>query len=248
MSSKITTEDFIQKSSKIHPPQKYDYSKVHYTNNRNKVCIICLTHGEFLQSPFNHLMGKGCPDCAKEKVSKICFQNNKKNVIPFEIMVQRFHQKHSNKYQYIKPNQFRGYRQKITIICPKHGIFIQQVQSHLNGAGCSKCANEGSKDVKIIQKYLQNQNIIYKTEKRFKDCRNKLPLPFDFYLPEYNICIEFDGIQHFKPTYGEEKFKQRKINDSIKNKYCKENNINLIRIPYWESSNIENLIFKELLS
>ena len=79
-------------------------------------------------------------------------------------------------------------------------------------------------------------------EYRINECRNILPLPFDFYLPDYNICIEVDGMQHYEPaTFGgisKEKaidnFRESKIRDNIKTQYCKDNNIKLIRIPYWE--------------
>jgi len=73
-------------------------------------------------------------------------------------------------------------------------------------------------------------------------------LPFDFYLLMHNILIEFDGKQHFEPiSYGmssekaEKSFLKLKQNDKIKNKYCLDNNINLIRIPYTEK-NIENVL------
>lgn len=89
----------------------------------------------------------------------------------------------------------------------------------------------------------------------FLDCCNIKPLPFDFYLPEYNVCIEYDGIQHFEPTRFNKKmtieeandnFIQQKFRDEIKNNYCKNNNIKLLRIPYTEYDNIEKVINKYL--
>lgn len=94
-------------------------------------------------------------------------------------------------------------------------------------------------------------NINFIQEYKFSDCKNKKPLPFDFYLPDYNICIECDGIQHFKPIKyygGEEKFIQRQQNDKIKTQYCKNNNIKLIRIPYQDYSLISSHYLKERLS
>ena len=75
------------------------------------------------------------------------------------------------------------------------------------------------------------------------------PLPFDFYLPDYNTCIEYDGIQHFEVVDyfgGLDGFITTKIRDTIKNEYCKSKNIKLIRIPYWGFDNIENILKKEL--
>ena len=83
-----------------------------------------------------------------------------------------------------------------------------------------------------------------KHKKRFKDCKDLNALPFDFYLPYYNLCIEHDGIQHFKPTKrsnkitneeAKENFKYIQNHDQIKNNYCKEKGINLLRIKYDEN-------------
>jgi len=88
-----------------------------------------------------------------------------------------------------------------------------------------------------ITDYLLRKNIKYEYQKRYEDCRNINPLPFDFYLPEYNLIVEFDGYQHFNPVKkwgGAIGLKQRELHDSIKNKYCKDNGINIIRITYLE--------------
>ena len=93
-------------------------------------------------------------------------------------------------------------------------------------------------------------NIKYDIQYRFDDCKNILTLPFDFKLKKNGrpICIEFDGDMHFKPrgTDTIEYFIQRKINDGLKNEYCLNNGIKLIRIPYWETQNIEKILIKEL--
>jgi len=79
---------------------------------------------------------------------------------------------------------------------------------------------------------------------------------FDFYLPDYNLCIEFNGIQHYEPIdfagrgydWSKENFKKIKINDKIKTKYCRNNNIPLLIIPYWKFDNIEEMLSQKLLS
>ena len=86
-----------------------------------------------------------------------------------------------------------------------------------------------------IMSILKENNIRFTKQYKFNDCKNKLPLPFDFYLPDYNACIEYDGKQHFEPVSyfgGEDEFIRRKHNDKIKTKYCFQNNILLIRVPY----------------
>ena len=96
------------------------------------------------------------------------------------------------------------------------------------------CLNK-SKGEMYIEEILKDNDIDYIPQKRFKDCKNKRTLPFDFYLIDNNTCIEYDGSQHFTPVEywgGEDRFNDTKRNDEIKNQYCKDNNINLIRIPY----------------
>lgn len=114
--------------------------------------------------------------------------------------------------------------------------------------GCPKCAS--SKGEKRISKYLDNKGIDYEAQWIFEDCKNIFNLPFDFFLPKENICIEYDGEYHFMPIkIGNITFEQAKENlnklkyrDEIKTNYCKNNNIKLIRIPYMEFNNIEKIL------
>ena len=96
--------------------------------------------------------------------------------------------------------------------------------------------------------YLAKNNIEFIEQHRFDDCRNLLPLPFDFYIPSLNLAIEYDGEQHFKLNScfnkTEKKLREVQKRDNIKTQYCKENNINLLRIPYWEFKNIGNILNK----
>lgn len=105
----MSTEEFIKKSKQIHG-NKYDYSKVEYTNNKTKVCIICPTHGEFYQKPNVHLMNHGCPKCAIENRKKI-------QKINIEDFVKRANVIHNYKYDYslVKYNYIKD---KVNIICP----------------------------------------------------------------------------------------------------------------------------------
>lgn len=96
------------------------------------------------------------------------------------------------------------------------------------------CLNKSKGEI-YIEEVLKENGIIFIPQMRFDDCRNIRPLPFDFYLPNNQICIEYDGRQHSESVKfwgGEKRFEDRKINDSIKDEYCKHNNIELIRIPY----------------
>lgn len=97
------------------------------------------------------------------------------------------------------------------------------------------CLKRKSRREELIDSFLSDNDVSCESEYRFEDCKNDRCIPFDFYLPTYNTLIEYDGEQHFRPVDfwgGEEAFKYRQQNDEIKNKYCKENNITLLRLPY----------------
>ena len=101
-----------------------------------------------------------------------------------------------------------------------------------------------------IREWLIENNISYETEKTFEGMVYKQPLRLDFYLPKHNIGVEFDGAYHFHSydwVGGDETLEINKLRDSIKNKYCEDNNIKLIRIPYWEYKNIANILTQEIV-
>jgi hypothetical protein len=232
-----SVDDFINKSKKIHG-DKFDYSKVDYKNTHSKVEIICPNHGSFLQTPAHHLQGIGCPQCA----GNIKYTN--------QSFIDKANEIHKGKYLYDNLD-YQGANKKVTITCPKHGDFSQVAASHLQGIGCPYC--QESKGVIIVRSILKKFDLPFIEEKKFQDCRNTLKgracvmLPFDFYLPNNNTIIEYDGVQHFKPSFGEKSFEITTRNDKQKNKYCKKNGIKLIRIPYtMKKEDIEPYILQEL--
>ena len=124
---KLTKEDFIEKAREVHG-DKYDYSKVNYVSSKTLVSIICPIHGEFEQTPNNHLRGSGCPHCSgTKKLTK-------------EDFIKKAREIHGDKYDYSKVNYVNN-RTKVTIICPIHGEFPQRPSSHLNGKGCPHCGD-----------------------------------------------------------------------------------------------------------
>jgi very-short-patch-repair endonuclease len=216
---KNTKEIFIEKSNKIHN-NKYDYSLVMYKNAHKKIKIICKEHGIFKQRPNDHLSGYGCIKCSGR------YRKNDEFIVNSNII-------HNNKYDY-SLIKYKNNKTKVKIICPIHGVFKQRPDNHLHN-GCPNCKE--STNEKIIRLYLKENNIKYLTQKTFVDCKNIFKLPFDFYLPDYNTCIEYDGKQHYEPINyfgGLKTFKKIQHRDKIKDKYCKENNICLLRIKYDE--------------
>ena len=123
---KSTTEEFIKKAKEIYG-DRYDYSKVEYKGNKEKVCIICPEHGEWWMSPNNHLRGHRCPGCyGTPKHTNDEFIKMARDV-------------HGDKYDYSKV-EYDGLKNNVCIICPTHGEFWQSPNSHLNGAGCPTCS------------------------------------------------------------------------------------------------------------
>lgn len=135
MSGRLTTEDFINRSSKIHN-NKYDYSKTVYVRANDKVVIICHQHGEFKQLPRHHIKGIGCQKCGFIKRG----ENNKKTAEQF---INEAKLIHGDKYDYSLV-EYTSCRNKVDIICKKHGVFSQTPSSHLTGMGCSSCGLDKS--------------------------------------------------------------------------------------------------------
>jgi very-short-patch-repair endonuclease len=225
-----TSEKFINNSHKIHG-NRYDYSLVDYVNNITKIKIICGEHGVYQQSPNVHSRGGGCPICAKKLLGKLHAKTQDQYINEVKLI-------HNNKYDYSLVKYINA-QTKIIIICPIHGMFKQEANSHRSGNGCPICRQ--SKGEIEISKYLINNGIEFQYQKVFNDCEHKRKLRFDFYLPQYNTCVEYDGKQHFIANEyfgGTKSLESQKERDIVKNKYCKDNNIILIRIKYNE--NIKN--------
>jgi hypothetical protein len=214
---------FISKSNKIHM-NKYSYDKSIYINNKTKLIVVCPHHGDFLITPIHHYQGHGCKKCShqhRRSTEEFILESNKI---------------HNNKYDY-NNSIFLSLKNSVNIICNIHGEFSQGAGHHLIGHGCPNCSL--SHGEKFIKKWLDRNEIKYISQKKFDNCLSlkSKKLKFDFFLPTLNVCIEFDGKQHFEPLEffgGEKTFKILKENDSIKNIYCEKNNISLIRIKYNE--------------
>lgn len=190
----------------------------------------CLIDGyEWYAAPANILFGKGCPKCAGN--------------------ARKTHDEYVNEVSMINSNiiVIGKYINATTPILHKCKIdnneWYARPDDILHGRGCPRCND--SKGEKTICKWLNNHYILYEPQMLFNDCKDKQSLPFDFYLPDLNICIEYDGIQHFEPIdfagkgkeWAKKQLEYIQRHDDIKNNYCANNNIKLLRIPYY--ANIE---------
>ena len=231
---RLNNKEFIQRAKEIHG-NKYDYSKANYFNNQTKITIICSEHGEFEQAPGSHLSGSGCPRCA-------LIERKVKNSLTTEEFVERARKVHGSKYNYLKVKYINAKR-KVLILCSEHGEFEQVPNYHLSGNGCPKC--KSSKGEEEVRKWLISNNVSFEEQKSFDGCVYKLPLKFDFYLPETNTIIEYDGEFHFMETGLKNSLDRSLTRDRIKDRYCIDNNINLIRIGFWEE--ISKILEENLL-
>ena len=223
-----STDEFINKANEIHYNQ-YDYSKTEYKGSDKKICVICHKkdefgeeHGEFYVTPHSHIgkMQSGCPKCAKKFGSK-------------ERFIKLANHKFNNFYDYSLVD-YKNALTDVKIICPIHGIFDITPNEHLTGRGCPHC--QESKMEHIVRTLLLDNNIDFEFQKRFDWLK---PLSLDFYLPQYNIAIECQGGQHFKPIDffgGEEKYKRTVEYDTKKKELCQQHSIKLL---YFSNLNIE---------
>ena len=229
---KLTNEEAYKViESKL--PDDFEIYEFNYTG---KYGLIKLRHecGEIIENSFHYFRN--------QKIVCACQKSNKKKNT-------------SELNAYIKDKGYDDY--EIIKYVNSKTIYVKHSCGHVfkrtfdniraNGLKCPKCYPNQSTGAKLIEEYLKVNKIDYIKEKTFDDCRDVNLLPFDFYLPEYNTCIEFDGIQHFEPIDffgGIEKFKICKLHDSMKNKYCNANEITLIRIPYTNIYNVNDILDK----
>lgn len=154
MPARDTTKTFIEKCCKMHN-NKYDYSKVHYVNNRMNVKIICPIHGVFIQQAGNHAHGAGCKICG-------ILSKTKKSMLTNAAFIKKSQKLHNNKYDYSKVN-YLGRKSKVMIICPIHGEFSQYASKHLLGKGCPRCAiiNAGMKNRSTNEEFIAKSQKVH---------------------------------------------------------------------------------------
>ena len=239
--SKIVPIDkLLKKFNEIHH-NTYTYDFSTYIDGKKEMRMYCPIHGEFWQTPANHLNGHGCQKCAIELSAKKHFKGSDK-------FIEEAKKIHGDKYDYSKVD-YKGADKDVIIICPIHGEFKQIASEHLRGRGCKFCVE--SKLENEVNNALIDSNIHFERQKRFKWLGRK---SLDFYIPKYKIAIECQGEQHYHPVkFGgktqkneKELFDLQVKRDKLKKKLCEENNIKLFYFTHYEDSlairNVNNLI------
>lgn len=210
-------------------------SFIEYNGQRSIVELKC-SNGHIRQQKFSDFKnGKKCYYCYASIPLNIDYVKHEIDKTGYKIL----------------SNEYKNNKTPLVIICDKGHKYITNWCNFKNGKRCPYCYKESndSKGIRIIENYLINNKIEYKKEYTFDDCKSKNVLRFDFYLPQHNCCIEFDGQQHFEIIEwfgGFDRFVEGKIRDTIKDIYCKNNNIKLIRIPYYDLNEIEKILNKML--
>lgn len=242
---RMKVEEFLNRAKEIHG-NKYDYSlvtKETFVDSHTDIEIICKKHGVFKQSPHDHLRGRGCYWCGKESTAR-------KQALTRDEVVNRCNEIFDNKYDYSMFVSYKSKKDVIQVICPTHGAWEVSVDGHLYGhSGCPYCKRSLGEEK--VAKYLQEHSIDYEGQYRIPNeslfCDNTIMM-LDFFLPKYNIAIEYNGVQHYKeiPMFSARTLEQQQERDNAVRLYCKEHGIKLIEIPYTEYDNIEKILNKEL--
>jgi Zn finger protein HypA/HybF involved in hydrogenase expression len=244
-------EKFIEKAVMEHD-NIYCYEKVDYVNSLTKVEIYCKKCDKtFFQSPSNHISGKGCVHCRNKMLgnrSKYTFDTflsklSNHQICNYTYDEIEFEKRFSNKY-----NKMKIYCNK----CKKE--FHASIATHIKGHGCPICNRNGGKnEIKLYNEILNrfDLHIIKQYRPNFLKRQS-----IDLFIPSLELCIEYQGIQHFKPIEyfgGTSSFDDTIERDFRKNNLCKENGLNLLYFtydknivpedhPYEILSNIEELI------
>lgn len=225
-SKRRTLQAVIDIANQVHG-SKYDYSLIkEYKNDKISYPIICPKHGVFKQTFNNHIhWEQGCPKCARERTVAA-------HKMSMDTFLDKANKRHNGKYTYDKVDlEHRNEEGKICITCPKHGDFWQTPQNHLFGQGCPICRQ--SRMEAEIAVLLTENHINYIQQHTFDWLKRRRNLHLDFYLPDYQIAIECQGIQHFENEHfgghdNNDVLTDIQALDCLKKHLCEEHGIQII--------------------
>ena len=231
---KVKEENF-DKIKELHKELKF----IKFEGTTGRCTFICPKHGEQTLSTASLLReSSGCPLCRQEEQTMI-----KEEFIELATEI------YNDKYDYDLVDEYTPANSFLKIRCKKcNNIFVKERRVFLRGNTCCPyCDKKSSGNIKI-KSFLIKNKILFEEEKRFDDCRYKSTLPYDFYLPERKILIEYQGIQHYSiQRFGgmelekaKKNFEEQQIKDEIKEKYAKNNGYLFLKINYDE--NIEEIL------
>lgn len=214
-----------------------------YRDLNTPIIYECKKHGIKQSNAGLLLQGRGCRDCGYETVVQ-------KRTLDKQYVKNETEKFNGNKL--LNPDDYIGARvRNLKILCSCGEIFITSFNDYMSkdAKRCPSCSGHESSGEYAVKQILNKYNISFVQQKKFSDCRDTLPLPFDFYLPDYNMVIEYNGRQHYEAVDyfgGQDAFEYTAKHDSMKDTYCKDNNIHMLRISYADYKNTEHIITKEL--
>lgn len=220
-------DNYISQVKEVHN-NKYDYGKTVYTKATDYITVTCPEHGDFTICARNHLMGQGCPICGNKRKGQFKKYTN-------EIFAEKSKKVHGDKYDYSKVD-YKGNKIPVIIICPEHGEFLQRPNDHLMGRGCPECGKRFGIAEKAVLKALRERYgvVSYQYKEPFLQSRTSYK-SIDFYIPEFKIGVEYQGIQHFFPSKrfgGDEHYSIQYQRDLDKFNVCEENGIKMFYISF----------------
>ena len=203
-----------------------------YVNVKTPILHKCKVHDyDWMTTPDSVLQGCGCPQCSREKISSKLKKTASEYLEELKVA----------NPDIIALEDYIDSRTPILHKCLIHNHVWRNSPTHiLSGTGCPLCLE--SRGERLVRQWLEEHRIDFEFQKIFVDCRDEKPLPFDFYLPKYNLCIEYQGQQHYKPIDyfgGLDNLAYVIKHDKIKESYCKDNGISLLHIPYYKKAEEE---------
>ena len=244
-SERWTTERFIAESKAYHGEGVFDYSQCHYVNNDTPVTLIRIADGAVVNVlPYEHLRNdadygvqryyQGTTD--KEKIHFLVRQLEENIETPIYVPMQKIEYSHK----------------RFKCVCPLHGEFDTSLAKIRNGNCCPECDVSGeSVGERNIRRYLQSKNIKFEQEYRIEDKKYfDTYAMVDFYLPDLNVMIEFQGEQHYgiankAITHGSRKWQSQKKRDNHLRRYAADYNVRLIEVPYTYRSNVDTFLAEQ---
>lgn len=216
---KLLQEDFTARFNEMHSDKYFLTDKSNYKGYNQKVIISCKEHGEFQITPSHLFSGRGCPICGNNK------QKSKEEVIKLITKAQPYSDFDYGELEY------KGIHKSSLFKCNKCGCYFRNSPSNLiyHQNGCPSCS--GSIMEKEIKHLLEENDIKYEFQKTFDWLVNKGHMYLDFYLEDYNIAIECQGLQHFEEVnFGNAKtlLVESKSRDVLKRELCEEHNIEVL--------------------
>ena len=213
-----------------------------YENQRSVLRFRCSCGREFESTADNVLRKSGlCPKCGARLRS-----SDRGPDIGF---IRSFAEEHGCE---LLSTAYENARMPLLFRCRCGETYFTSWNNFFSGGKrrCRKCGKRASSGERSIEDWLTAHGFRFEAQKRFRDCRDKRALPFDFYLPDFGLCIEFDGEQHFRPVaFGGDTARYNEIvrHDTIKDAWCAAHGFELLRIPYTQAKQIDAILSDSLI-